>query len=320
VGPTTVDGGVGGLSINNAGQVVFIWDDAMDVETLFRACDASDIPNTTDIVAAVNDPIDVDGDGMADGTLEDFNPGDPSLWLAEDGWLYANVDLDVGNGNEQAIVQLDVACCGDGDVGGAEDCDDMGESATCNADCTSVTCGDEIVNTTAGEECDEGGAESLSCDDDCTLPMCGDGTLNTTAGEDCDDGGESAACDSDCTAAECGDGLLNATAGEQCEDGNRENGDGCSSDCQLEGAGTGGGGTGGSGTGGSGTGGTGTGSGTGGAGTGGDTGGSEAFDVEADGGCGCEIPGRRDSRNNPWGLVGLALAGALGVSRRRRRR
>lgn len=55
--------------------------------------------------------------------------------------------------------------CGDGTIGGAEECDDAGESATCDIDCTGVSCGDGYTNITAGEECDGGGG----CDPDCTL-------------------------------------------------------------------------------------------------------------------------------------------------------
>ena len=40
----------------------------------------------------------------------------------------------------------------------------------------------------------------------------------------------------------CGDGLLDQSNGEACDDGNRVSGDGCSEDCQLEGANAGAGG------------------------------------------------------------------------------
>jgi cysteine-rich repeat protein len=120
--------------------------------------------------------------------------------------------------------------CGNGIVDPAEDCDDVGESATCDADCTTAGCGDGTINTTAGEICDDGG-ESPTCDADCTPAVCGDGTHNAPAGEQCDDGGESAACDVDCTPVICGDGMLNVTAGEECDDGNNLDADGCEADC-----------------------------------------------------------------------------------------
>ncbi|RMD84369.1 MAG: hypothetical protein D6815_04325, partial [Candidatus Dadabacteria bacterium] len=126
------------------------------------------------------------------------------------------------DGGESAACDADcsLAQCGDGTVNttAGEECDDSGESATCDADCTLAACGDGTLNTTAGEVCDTGG-ESATCDDDCTPVACGDGNANQAAGEECDDGGESATCDADCTLAQCGDGTVNTTAGEQCDDG-----------------------------------------------------------------------------------------------------
>ncbi len=142
------------------------------------------------------------------------------------------------------------AVCGDGEVGGDEDCDAGGEdSDECDADCTFQECGDSYVNEAAGESCDDGGP-TASCDDDCSPVECGDGNandaageqcdvgtedtaecnaascttascgdsyINEAAGESCDDGGESETCDADCSAAECGDDYTNALAGEECD-------------------------------------------------------------------------------------------------------
>jgi len=99
-------------------------------------------------------------------------------------------------------IDIQFTACGDGVVEGAEDCDDVGVTATCDADCT--------------------------------FAQCGDATLNTLAGEVCDDGGESATCDTNCTLSGCGDGTLNTTAGEECDDGNTYSGDGCDAYCYLE--------------------------------------------------------------------------------------
>jgi MYXO-CTERM domain-containing protein len=321
---------VGGISINNLGHVAFIWSQPgfiASVETLYRACNAADIPNTTDIIAFDEQLVDFNNDGIADGAISDFVNGSPALHLGDDGWLYAEVTIDVGPTIDEAIVRFDVACCGDGNIGGNEACDDSGESATCNADCTTASCGDFVINITAGEDCDEGGTETLVCNTDCTFAVCGDGVLNTTSSEACDDGGESATCDVDCTPAECGDGLLNPTAGEACEDGNMDDGDGCSSTCQFEGAGQGGagGGTGGMGggtggsttsTGGAATSGPGVGGGGATSGPSATTGGSTP-PVEDDGGCGCKLPGGDDG-NEPWPLWALALGALTAVSRRRR--
>ena len=38
-------------------------------------------------------------------------------------------------------------------------------------------------------------------------------------------------------AARCGDGVVNANLGEVCDDGNAAEGDGCSGDCKIQGAG-----------------------------------------------------------------------------------
>jgi hypothetical protein len=66
----------------------------------------------------------------------------------------------------EAIPELGILNrCGDGTVGGAEECDSAGESAACDRDCTSVSCGDGYTNTTAGEACDGG----VGCNPDCTL-------------------------------------------------------------------------------------------------------------------------------------------------------
>jgi cysteine-rich repeat protein len=108
------------------------------------------------------------------------------------------------------------------------------QTAVCDSDCTFPMCGDAHLNTLAGEVCDAGG-ESFGCDVDCTLPMCGDGVANASHAEDCDDGIATAACDTDCTAPSCGDGVQNIAALETCDDGDNVDGDGCSSDCFIEG-------------------------------------------------------------------------------------
>ncbi len=87
--------------------------------------------------------------------------------------------------------------CGDGVIacGGAEECDDGGESATCDADCTSAQCGDGTLNVSAGEQCDDGNRNPFDgCTNECTV--CGDGVV--TPPEECDDGQTSGACDAQC--------------------------------------------------------------------------------------------------------------------------
>jgi cysteine-rich repeat protein len=67
---------------------------------------------------------------------------------------------------------------------------------------------------------------------------CGDFIVDAHLGEFCDNGPENfetAECDSgDCSEVICGDGYRNSSAAEQCDDGNTNNGDGCSSTCQVE--------------------------------------------------------------------------------------
>jgi cysteine-rich repeat protein len=128
--------------------------------------------------------------------------------------------------------------CGDGNIEGAEECDD---SNTVTGDgcsfpsCLPEVCGDTIENPDppSSETCDDGNTVSGDgCDENCQTE-CGNGTVNT--GEDCDDSGESAACDDDCTFVVCGDDNVNETAGEDCDDANTVDGDGCSAVCETEG-------------------------------------------------------------------------------------
>jgi len=124
------------------------------------------------------------------------------------------------------------AMCGDGQIEGAEECDDSGESPSCDGDCTFPVCGDGTLNPQAGEQC-ESDSDCLvgeACDLGCACipaPVCGDGLVE--GAEECDDLGESPTCDGDCTFPVCGDGTLNPQAGEQCEsNGDCAAGEACS--------------------------------------------------------------------------------------------
>jgi cysteine-rich repeat protein len=136
--------------------------------------------------------------------------------------------------SESSSSEGPMGVCGDGNVDGDEECDEVVETATCDDDCTFADCGDEVVNEAAGEVCDEGG-EAFACDNDCTLPVCGDGNTNESHNEICDGGGETSTCDDDCTAPSCGDQNQNVAALETCDDGNNTSNDGCSATCVLEG-------------------------------------------------------------------------------------
>ena len=69
-----------------------------------------------------------------------------------------------------------------------------------------------------------------------TATLCGNGELD--GNEECDDGPANSdttpdACRTNCTEARCGDGVVDSD--EECDDGNVVDGDGCASDCTLEG-------------------------------------------------------------------------------------
>ncbi|MCA9661544.1 MAG: DUF4215 domain-containing protein, partial [Myxococcales bacterium] len=141
---------------------------------------------------------------------------------------------------DTAGTDTDANVCGDGILGGDEQCDD-GENngtdqSTCNDDCTlkDPVCGNGIEEV--GEECDDGNNDNGDgCAADCTIEMmnvCGDGMLGDD--EECDDGNNMGAdgCENDCTKSapgECGNGEQEWN--ELCDDGNGINGDGCEDDC-----------------------------------------------------------------------------------------
>ncbi len=104
-------GGVRAASINNLDQVAFIWGPSSGAlgETLFLG-DGSNLATAARLLA-VGDEIDVDGDGIGDWAVADFNASTaigPGLSLAEDGLVYVEVDLTaVGGGTEfEAILAI----------------------------------------------------------------------------------------------------------------------------------------------------------------------------------------------------------------------
>jgi cysteine-rich repeat protein len=161
------------------------------------------------------------------------------------------------------------ALCGDGVVGGKEDCDDgntddcdsctnacrsaagCGDGALCNDEvcddgnsdncdgCTALCeietgllCGDSELNTVCGEECDPP-LEDF-CTDQCTVPIaCGNGQIDGV--EECDDGNndDCDTCSNACVLITgCGDGAVCGV--EQCDDGNASECDGCLPGCIFE--------------------------------------------------------------------------------------
>jgi fibro-slime domain-containing protein len=143
----------------------------------------------------------------------------------------ANVDACAGDACGADVAEQQ-AVCGDGKLGGTEQCDDKnavggdGCSASCQqeADFACPAPGEKCVSTvkcndrkvTGNEQCDDGNnAAGDGCSPTCTLEC----------GWTCTVGGG-------CRAAKCGDGKV--AGNEQCDDGNATAGDGCSPTCALE--------------------------------------------------------------------------------------
>lgn len=126
----------------------------------------------------------------------------------------------------------EAALCGDGVVGGDEQCDDgdKDDVDACSNTCRLTSCGDGVVQP--GEACDDGNLDDLdACRNTCELSFCGDGVVQVS--EACDETTETATCNVTCTPSVCGDGVLNVSAGELCDDGNDLGDDACSPGCTL---------------------------------------------------------------------------------------
>jgi len=140
----------------------------------------------------------------------------------------------------------DLACiagpglvCGDGTVGGSEECDDgnTADEDGCSSICQIEECGDSVTQGGLGEECDDGNTTSEDgCSSTCQIEDCGDGVTQGGLGEECDDSNTTSedGCSSTCQIEECGDGVTQGGLGEECDDGNLTNGDGCSDACLIE--------------------------------------------------------------------------------------
>jgi len=112
--PLTGGARVRGLSLNELGHSIFLWDHE-DSETLFFACDAQDPRSTAVALLSEGDELDFDGDGVANATVTDFNASDilgPGLSLSERGVAHVEVDLDDGD-NFEGIIELVLPSCGD---------------------------------------------------------------------------------------------------------------------------------------------------------------------------------------------------------------
>ena len=130
-----------------------------------------------------------------------------------------------GCGSDESSGSGGAAACGDGTVGGGEDCDDGNDTDDdgCTASCR-FSCSGET-------ECDD--------DNDCTADTCSDAHTCTHAadpaaeGNTCTLGGESGRCSAGaCVVLGCGDGEVDP--GEQCDAGAQNGrGTGCELDCTL---------------------------------------------------------------------------------------
>jgi cysteine-rich repeat protein len=136
------------------------------------------------------------------------------------------------------------ASCGDGYVqGGVEECDDANADDTdaCPTNCLTATCGDGFVLADV-EECDDGNAiDTDACLPTCIAAICGDGIVQAGV-EGCDDANpiHTDDCLNTCQPATCGDMVVHSGV-EDCDDGNAIAGDGCGPMCLAECANPGGG-------------------------------------------------------------------------------
>lgn len=157
------------------------------------------------------------GDGLVNTNDEDCDDGNDQ---SQDG-CSSSCQTEAGWACLVPGLRCEAAECGDGLLGGFEECD----FTTDEVGCTDCTIDD-------GYDCDG---------DSCWQTECGNGDVER--GEQCEDGNdrpfdgcfecarEPTCEDGMCTSA-CGDG--ERYADEACDDGNTRDGDGCSSDCSLE--------------------------------------------------------------------------------------
>ena len=164
--------------------------------------------------------------GVGEGGCADGTPGCP---------CYGNMTCNDGLVCEgEVCVPAVEAVCGDGQLGGGEECDagaDNDDAGLCKTDCTAQRCGDGALGP--GEACDDGNAvDDDECSNSCVPAACGD--MVVQVGEACDDGNLelSDACVG-CQVAACGDTFIQAGV-EECDDGNAIDGDGCSAMCMKE--------------------------------------------------------------------------------------
>ena len=93
----TLAGTVRGVWINNLDQAAWSWTTGAG-EGVFFSCLAADIDTASTLLLSTGDGIDVDTDGIADGTLTDINlqdSGGNGLRLSETGAVYVPADVNL---------------------------------------------------------------------------------------------------------------------------------------------------------------------------------------------------------------------------------
>ncbi len=156
------------------------------VEHVFFACRASEMATDIQLLLSTNDELDLDGDTVGDVTVADLvlATNEPGRTLGDADAVFLEVDLDPGDLN--AIVRIPFNCCGDGNVGGGETCDDANDDDTddCPSTCQTATCGDGFLQAGV-EACDDGNNEDGDgCDASCVVeePVPGSTGAETTTG------------------------------------------------------------------------------------------------------------------------------------------
>lgn len=109
---------VGALAINETRALAHLWAISGGDELLFLSCNAV-LPSDGVLLLATDDEVDVDGDGLADATVTDFNASGvigPGLDLGDSGEIFVEVDLDYGAGELEAVISLALPACPSLDV------------------------------------------------------------------------------------------------------------------------------------------------------------------------------------------------------------
>lgn len=105
---------VNAMSMNENNQAAFVWTTDLG-ETLFFG-DAAGL-GASSALLSTGDSVDIDNDGVADFVVTDFNASagviGPGLDLAEDGWVYVEVDLEDNDGiSYEAVIGLQIPAPG----------------------------------------------------------------------------------------------------------------------------------------------------------------------------------------------------------------